>query len=203
MADAWINHPLILIGQTIDLLSLEETHFDILFESTADERIWKFYPYDCSDRNKFNSIYREAIMERENGNHYPFVILHRQTGRLIGSTSLYNIHPNDKNVEIGWTWLHPDYWGTDVNLESKLLLLKYCFDILKCVRVQLRANDLNFRSQKAIQKIGGKFEGILRKSKIKEDGTIRNVVYFSIIDEEWNFVQQDLIAQIEKKQKEK
>jgi RimJ/RimL family protein N-acetyltransferase len=201
MADAWLKYPIKLIGQTIDLLSLEEKDFDQLIESTCDKRIWEYYPIDGSDRNKFITHYAEALVEREKGNHYPFTILHKQTSKLIGSTSIYNIHPRDRNLEIGWTWIHPDFWGTDVNLECKLLLLTYCFDTLKCLRVQFRTNDLNHRSQRAIQKIGGKFEGILRKTKIRDDGTIRSSVYYSIIDEEWEFVRKDLKSQLDMKRK--
>lgn len=196
-----INHPVKLMGDTIDLLPLEKEHFDQLFESAMDKRIWEFFPFDGSDSNKFISHYTEALIEREKGNKYPFAVLHKQTGRLIGSTSLYDIHPNDRNLEIGWTWLHPDYWATDVNLECKLLLLTYCFDDLKCVRVQIRTNNLNFRSQRAIQKIGAKFEGILRKAKIRDDGTIISSFYYSIIDEEWEGVRQDLVSQLINKRK--
>ena len=187
------------MGDTIDLLPLEKEHFDRLFESAMDKRIWEFFPFDGSDSNKFISHYTEALIEREKENKYPFVVVHKQTGRLIGSTSLYDIHPNDRNLEIGWTWLHPNYWATDVNLECKLLLLTYCFDDLKCVRVQIRTNNLNLRSQRAIQKIGAKFEGILRKAKIRDDGTIISSFYYSFIDEEWEGVRQDLVSQLVKK----
>jgi len=203
MDEFWLMHPLKLIGQTIDLLSLEEKHFDLLFETAKDNRIWEYFPFDGSDRNKFISHYSEAFLEREKGKHYPFIIFQKQINKIIGSTSLYNIHLKDRNLEIGWTWLHPDYWATAVNFECKLLLLTYCFDTLNCVRVQFRTNDLNFRSQKAIQKIGAKFEGILRKSKIRDDGTIRSSVYYSIIDDEWEKVRQDLLFQLNRRREHK
>ena len=199
MAENWIKYPARFVGVTIDLLSLEKSHFDQLFESAIDKRTWEFYPIDCSDRHTFIAHYTEILAKREKENHYPFAILNRKTNKFIGSTSLYDIHPKDRNLEIGWTWLHPHYWGTDVNLECKLLLLTYCFDILKCIRVQLRTNDLNLRSQKAIQKMGGKFEGILRKNKIREDGSIRNSVCYSIIDDEWENVRQNLLFELDKK----
>lgn len=199
MLETWLQHPLKLTGQTIDLLSLEEMHFDPLFQKAKDKKIWEFFPFDGSDKNKFISHYIEALSEREKGNHYPFIILHKKTNNIIGSTSLYNIHLKDRNLEIGWTWVHPDYWATEVNLECKYLLLIYCFDNLKCVRVQFRTNNLNLRSQKAIRKIGAKFEGILRKSKIRDDGTIRDSVYYSIIDEEWEKVRDELLSQIKSK----
>ena len=196
MDETRLTHPLKLNGQTIDIRPLEESHFDLLSETAKDKRIWEYFPFDGSDINRLLLHYNDMLTEREKGNHYPLIILHKQTGKIIGSTSLYNIHLKDRNLEIGWTWLHPDYWATDVNLECKYLLLSYCFDTLKYVRVQFRTNDLNLRSQKAIQKIGAKFEGILRKNKIRDDGTIRSSFYYSIIDEEWEKVRQDLLFQL-------
>ena len=90
-----------------------------------------------------------------------------------------------KKLEIGSTWLHPDYWGTEINFECKLLLLTYCFEALHTIRVQLKTDENNIRSRKAIQKIGGQFEGIFRNDMIRDNNTKRNSAYFSIIDEEW------------------
>jgi RimJ/RimL family protein N-acetyltransferase len=194
-SQTWLTHPMKLTGQTIDLLSLEKEHLDSLYELAKDKRIWEYFPFDGSDRNRFNLHYTGVLSEREKGNHYPFIIFNKQTNQIIGSTSLYDIHLKDRNLEIGWTWLHPDYWATNVNPECKYLLLTYCFDHLKCVRVQFRTNTLNFRSQKAIEKIGAKHEGILRNNKIRDDGTIRSSVYYSIIEEEWEDVQHGLLSQ--------
>ena len=90
-----------------------------------------------------------------------------------------------KKLEIGSTWLHPDYWATAINPECKLLLLTYCFEVLQAVRVQLKTDEKNMRSRKAIEKIGGQFEGILRNDMIRDNYTKRNSAYFSIIDDEW------------------
>ena len=116
----------------------------------------------------------------------PFVIIHKQDGKIIGSTRLMHIDPPHRKLEIGWTWLHPDYWATAVNLECKLLLLSFCFETLQAVRVQLRTDERNIRSRKAIAKIGGKYEGILRHDLIRDNGTFRNSAYFSLIHTEWS-----------------
>ena len=100
----------------------------------------------------------------------------------------------------GWTWITKEFWGTTVNLESKLLLLTYCFETLKTNRVQLKTKDNNFRSRKAIEKIGGLFEGILRKDKIQQDGSTRNAAYYSILDNEWNTAKVKIETQIKEKQ---
>ncbi|MBO9201286.1 MULTISPECIES: GNAT family N-acetyltransferase [Niastella] len=181
----WIQHPVILKGTTVDLLPLEEGLLEQLYIAAADPEIWKLVPFDCSEREMFYKAYTVALSEREKGTQYPFVILHKPTNRLIGSTRFFEIYPDDKKLEIGWTWIGREFWGTTVNFECKLLLLTYCFEVLHANRVQLKTKDTNFRSRKAIEKIGGVFEGILRKDRIQGDGTTRNAAYYSILDDEW------------------
>ena len=131
------------------------------------------------------NIFKEAIAEREKGTQFPFVIFHKVQKKLIGSTRLMSIEQPHRKLEIGWTWLHPDYWATEINLECKLQLLTFCFEQLKAVRVWLRTDENNIRSRKAIAKIGGTFEGIFRHDWIRDNGTLRNTVYFSILATEW------------------
>jgi RimJ/RimL family protein N-acetyltransferase len=125
--------------------------------------------------------------------------VYKQTGKIIGSTRFMDIQSRHKKLEIGWTWLHPDYWATAVNPECKLLLLDYCFETLRTSRVQLKTDENNLRSRKAIEKIGGHFEGILRNDMIKENGIKRNSASFSIIEEEWPVTRVRLIRLLEKK----
>jgi len=149
----------------------------------------------------FDKIYNTALEEREKGNHYPFVIQHKQTQKLIGSTRFLDIQPKDKKLEIGFTWITKPYWGTAINFECKLLLMAFCFEVLKANRVQLKTDERNIRSRTAIQKIGGKFEGIFRKDRILDNGFIRNSVYFSILDTEWPEVKKKIVTQIEERMK--
>jgi RimJ/RimL family protein N-acetyltransferase len=192
----WIKHPTELEGKFVKLIPLDESHFEELYELGKEPKIWEFLPVDCSEKRKFIKTYREALEERKKGNHYPFVILNKKTGKFIGSTRLFDIHSKDRKLEIGWTWLHPDFWATGLNYECKLLLLTFCFENLKTIRVQLKTSDTNLRSRKAIEKIGGKFEGILRKDRIRDDGTSRNAAYYSIIDEEWTTVKKNLTDKV-------
>ena len=197
MIGEWIKHPIILKGESVDLIPLEKAHFDELFIAASDKKLWENIPIDCSTRATLNTVYTNALEEREKGSHYPFVIYHKQEKQLIGSTRLFEIYPKDKKLEIGWTWIVQKYWATEVNLECKLLLLKYCFDVLNARRVQLKTDEKNIRSRKAIEKIGGKFEGILRKDKIKENGISRNAAYYSILDDEWEGIRKNLQVQID------
>ena len=196
--DNWIKHPTILRGQLVDLLPLDKSDFHELSSLARDKRIWEFQAPECYDTEVFIKTYTEALLERGKGNHYPFIIFHKQEKKLIGSTRLFDIHPQHRKLEIGWTWLHPDYWATAINLECKLLLLTFCFNTLKAIRIQLKTSDNNLRSRKAIEKIGGQFEGVLRKDRIRSDGTIRSSAYYSILDNEWENVKQNLSQRLEK-----
>lgn len=181
----WIQHPVSLLGKTVSLLPLDESYFETLISLSKDQRIWQHYAIDGSNRQKLKSSLEMALSERENGKQYPFVITLKKENQTVGSTRFLDIQPIHKKIEIGWTWLYPDYWGTSINLECKLLLLTYCFEELEAKRMQLKTDENNIRSRKAIEKIGGVFEGILRNDMIRDNGTNRNSAYYSIIDSEW------------------
>ena len=201
MTESWIQHPTILNGETVELVPLEKSHFEELYAAASDKKLWELIPVDCSKLETFNTVYNAALLEREKGNQYPFVILHKKTKEIIGSTRYFEIFPADKKLEIGWTWIISKYWATEVNFECKLLLMEHCFEILKARRVQLKTDQNNIRSRKAIEKIGGQFEGILRKDRIKENGDSRSAAYYSILDDEWETVKQKIISQLNARKK--
>lgn len=190
----WINQSTILKGKVIDLIPLKEEHFTELEKLSKDKRIWEYYIFDGTDPVKFSEALNSAIREKEKGVQFPFVTYHKAENRIIGSTRFLDIQPNHKKLEIGWTWLLPEYWGTVINLECKLLLLTFCFEQLQTVRVQLKTDENNIRSRRAIEKIGGKFEGILRNEQLRDNGTNRNSALYSILDSEWNEAKAKLIA---------
>lgn len=181
----WIPHPTTLTGTLVELIPLEENHFEELHLAASDKRIWEFYPGDWSEPVKFRKIYESSLSLREKGMEYPFVIIHKETGSIIGSTRFLDISKYDKRLEIGGTWLKPEYWATAINFDCKLALLTFCFETLGANRVQLKTQHNNKRSWKAIEKIGGTYEGILRQHMLKDDGSYRSSAYFSILREEW------------------
>jgi RimJ/RimL family protein N-acetyltransferase len=199
MAENWIKHPTILKGQLVDLIPLEKEQFDELRVAAANKELWQFIPTDGSIPEAFDKLYNTALDEREKGNHYPFVIQHKQTKKLIGSTRFLDIQPKDKKLEIGFTWIVKEYWGTAINFECKLLLMTFCFEVLKTNRVQIKTDERNIRSRTAIQKVGGKFEGILRKDRVLDNGFIRNSAYFSVIDTEWQEAKKMIMEQMEER----
>jgi RimJ/RimL family protein N-acetyltransferase len=117
------------------------------------------------------------------------------TGRAIGSTRLLDLRPADRQVEIGSTFLARGFWRTPANTESKLLFLTYCFETLGCVRVALKTDGRNVRSQEAIARLGAVREGVLRKH-MNVRGYQRDTVYFSILDHEWPAVRARLQARL-------
>ncbi|MBK8171579.1 MAG: GNAT family N-acetyltransferase [Sandaracinaceae bacterium] len=183
--NTWIPHPTTLHGQLVDLLPLEENLFDELHAAASDKRIWEFYTGDWSERETFNRVYDATLKQRDKGLEYPFVIRLQRTGKIIGATRLMEIGAYEKRLEIGGTWLLPEYWATAINPDCKLALLTFCFEKLGAKRVQLKTQHDNVRSRKAIEKIGGVFEGVIRKHILKDDGTYRSSAYFSLLDDEW------------------
>lgn len=181
----WIQQPETLSGENILLQELATAHLGELRDLAADATIWRYYPFDCSQTAVFSREFDKALQEKEKGNQFPFVIFSKSENKLIGSTRLLYLQPAHRKLEIGWTWLHPDYWHTPVNGEAKSLLLAHCFDRMKAVRVQLKTDENNIRSRKAIEKTGARFEGILRNDMIRDDGSYRNSAYYSIIEGEW------------------
>ena len=117
------------------------------------------------------------------------------TGRAIGSTRLLDVRPADRQVEIGSTFLGRDYWRAPANTESKYLFLRHCFESLGCVRVALKTDGRNLRSQEAIARLGAVREGVLRRH-MRIKNYQRDTVYFSILDDEWPAVKARLEARL-------
>lgn len=121
-----------------------------------------------------------------------FAIVRRSDDRAVGVTSYMDIRPTDRGLEIGGTWLTPEVWRTALNTECKYLLLCHAFETLGCLRVQLKTDLRNVRSQRAIERLGAVKEGILRKHMVIHDGYVRDTVMYSIVDTEWPDVKKRL-----------
>lgn len=181
----WITYPTSLSGEIVDLIPLEKEHFPELISLSKEEKIWQFYVFDGANTEVLTTVLNQALLEREKGTQFPFVVYHKAHKKIIGSTRLMDIQAQHKKLEIGATWIHPKYWGTSVNLYCKLMLLQFCFEQLQAIRILIKTDANNTRSRKAIEKLGAYFEGILRKDMIRHNGIIRSTAYYSIIDQEW------------------
>ncbi|MFD2445645.1 GNAT family N-acetyltransferase [Bacillus sp. CGMCC 1.16607] len=187
-----------LIGNTVKLIPMEESHVSDLWEAAKPEEIWAFTAGKIRSLGTARKVVESAIADREQGISYPFVIQEQDTNRMIGSTRFLDISPTHKSVEIGWTWYHPSVWRTRVNTECKFLLLQHAFETWDLNRVQLKTDLRNIRSQKAIERIGGVKEGVFRKDRIIDDGYIRDTVFYSILKEEWPEVKAQLLIKLQK-----
>lgn len=178
--------PIILEGKHVRLEPMTETHIPALTKIGAGQDFWDFMVYgNMEDENDMRGWVREILARAERGTDLPFAAIHLESGRVAGATRYLNIMPNDRGLEVGGTWYGLDFQRTAVNTECKYLLLTHAFETLGCIRVQIKTDSLNLRSQKAIERIGGVKEGVLRNHMILPDGRIRHSVYYSIIDSEW------------------
>ncbi len=137
-----------------------------------------------------------ALAEQLAGTRCPFAIVDPATGIAVGSTSLFDIRPPERAVEIGFTWLAPAHQRTPMNTAAKLLLLTHCFETLGAERVQLKTDARNLVSQRAIARLGATREGVLRKHQKLPDGFVRDTVVYSILPEEWPTIKGRLIARL-------
>ncbi|MDL4839438.1 GNAT family N-acetyltransferase [Aquibacillus rhizosphaerae] len=181
-----------LVGEKVRIVPMERCHIQGLYENGNEKMIWSHLPKTIHTENDMKSFVEEALRNKNSGKEFPFVVLLRDNNSIVGSTRFLDISHLNKSLEIGWTWYSPSVWGTHINIECKYVLLKYCFETLKLIRVQLKTDERNVRSQKAIEKIGGVKEGILRNHMIREDGTFRNSVYYSVIQNDWELVKNRL-----------
>lgn len=198
--NTWINLPIQLDGEKLKLLPLNEEYFDELIAVSKHPLIWTYMPVNGTQPALLRNALNEALQKRDKGEQYPFVVVNKATGKLIGSTRFLQINPEHRNLEIGYTWYLPDYWGKGYNEECKWLLLKYCFEVLNTVRVQLIAWDKNLRSRQAIERIGATFEGIQRNVIIR-NGEKRSIAYYSILDEDWKMVEPKLKKMMTERQR--
>jgi len=178
--------PIILQGKYVRLEPMTEEHAPALAEIGVGQSFWDFMVYgEIKTVDDMSNWVLDILSRAEKGTDLPFVAIHLASGRMAGATRYLNIMPNDRGLEVGGTWYGPEFQRTPVNTECKYLLFRHAFETLGCIRVQLKTDLRNERSQKAIERIGAVKEGVLRNHMILPDGHYRNSVYYSILDSEW------------------
>jgi RimJ/RimL family protein N-acetyltransferase len=181
--------PVVLQGQRVRLEPLTGEHAPDLFQVAQDEEIWRFMPAPTPRRvEDVRAWIDNALARQARGEMLPFAVIDVASGRAIGSTRYLDISPHDRHVEVGWTWYGRDYWRTAVNTECKYLLFRHAFEALGSIRVALKTDLRNERSQRAIERLGAVREGVLRRVVIMHDGYQRSSVYYSVLDDEWGNV---------------
>lgn len=184
--------PVILEGDFVRLEPLSVTHLDQLCQVGLDEELWRWIPTQITNREEMQNYIETALDEQNRGISLPFATIEKSTNKAIGSTRFGNIAVKDRRVEIGWTWIAKDWQRSYVNTEAKLLLLTHAFENWKCNRVEFKTDALNEKSRNAIMRLGAKQEGIFRQHVVCQSGRLRDSVYFSILDTEWEQVKKNL-----------
>lgn len=194
-----IREPIILIGETVELKPLMPEHVPALFDiarSYPEEFALTSTPVTEAQRDAY---FARAFREREAGLAYPFVMLEPASQAVIGTTRYAEIRWQHRNCELGYTWFHPRYFGSAVNVESKFLLLQHAFETLQFLRVQLNTDVRNLRSQRAIEALGATYEGTLRRHQVTKDGYVRDTKVYAIVDCDWPAVKARLLARLAQK----
>jgi RimJ/RimL family protein N-acetyltransferase len=192
--------PEVLEGNHVKLIPLVMGHAEELWVSARNEDLWEHYTFRKMESfDKFKDFLSGSLKEADSGKGFTFTIINKATGKMVGGTSFLDIQSASRSLEIGRTWLTKELHGTGFNAECKFLLLRYCFEELKLIRVFFKTDSNNLRSQKAMEKIGAKYEGTLRNHMIREDGTFRHSAYYSIIESEWEEVKLILRVQSERR----
>ena len=191
--------PVVLTGKHVRLEPMTENHASGLAQIGAGQTFWDFMVYgNVNTVDDMRNWVLDLLSRAEKGTDLPFVAIHLASGRVAGATRYLNIMPNDRGLEIGGTWYGLEFQRTPVNTECKYLLLRHAFETLGCIRVQLKTDLRNERSQKAIERIGAVKEGVLRNHMILPDGRYRHSVFYSILDTEWPGVKKRLEEMIER-----
>lgn len=181
-----------LQGSLVTLRPLLKTDAPLLIDAAEDGELWSLPFTIVPSADTVDSYIQKALKGQADGTVIPFAVTLSSNQRVIGSTRLWKIDRENRKLEIGHTWYSQSWQKTAANTESKLLLLQYAFEQLKCVRVQFTTDVLNERSQAAILRIGAIQESIIRNERIMPDGRKRTSIRYSIIDDEWPQVQSNL-----------
>jgi RimJ/RimL family protein N-acetyltransferase len=189
------QHPPTLENNRVLLKPLSEEDFGGLCAVGLEPSLWTISTNSITTKEDLYRYLNAAIRQREDGQSLPFTIIDKQRNQIAGCTRYGNISFENKRLEIGWTWLGIEFQKTGLNRACKYELLKYAFETLHMVRVELKADVLNLKSREAMRKIGATEEGILRKHIVTESGRIRDTVYYSILADEWETIKKTRFAQ--------
>jgi N-acetyltransferase len=174
-----------LKGERVRLEPLSERHLEDLSRSGSDAEIWKWLPREHHGPGAMASFVDSAVLQFRRSAAVPFATIDIASAKAVGSTRFHYVEPEQRRLEIGFTWIAPEFQRSYVNTETKFLQLWYAFEILKCRRVEFKADADNLKSRTAILRLGAKEEGYFRKHMLYPDGRNRDSVYYSIIDDEW------------------
>ncbi len=185
--------PIALSMRSVRLEPLNLGHEDGLRAAAQDGELWKLRITSVPEPENTRAYIETALKMREEGTRFAFAVIDEATGKVLGSTSYHDILPAVKRVEIGYTWYAKSVQRSHVNTTAKLLLLTHAFEALGCNVVGWRTDNFNFASQRAIERLGAKKDGVIRGHALRRDGTIRDTVMYSLTSGEWPEVKAQLL----------
>lgn len=177
--------PVEICGHGVRLVPLALSHTEGLQAAAADGELWRLRVTSVPERENTAAYIQDAVNGQANGTMLPFAVLDADTGHVMGCTRYHDILPEVARLEIGYTWYAARYQRTHVNTACKLLLLGHAFDTLGAAVVGWRTDNFNFASQKAIERLGARKDGVLRHHALRRDGTVRDTVMYSLTAGEW------------------
>ena len=184
--------PVTLEMNGIRLEPMTVEHHDALEAVAADGRLWELWFTSVPEPGGMQAYIAAALKGQKDGHMLPWVVCELSSGAIVGTTRYHDIVSSIDRVEIGYTWYAQSRQRTHVNTTCKLLLLRHAFELLHCKVVGLRTDNFNFRSQRAIEGIGAKRDGVIRHHAARKDGTVRDSVMYSILAAEWSDVRRHL-----------
>jgi len=184
--------PATLEGHGVRLEPLEVSHLEGLMAAAKDGRLWELWFTSVPEPEQTRAYIDTAVKGQRDGHMLPWAVRELKTGAIVGSTRYHDIVPSADRVEIGWTWYAKRVQRTHINTACKLLLFGHAFETLQCKVVGLRTDNFNFRSQRAIEALGAKKDGVIRHHWPRRDGTVRDTVIYSVLASEWPDVKRHL-----------
>ncbi|MBI1765384.1 MAG: GNAT family N-acetyltransferase [Acidobacteria bacterium] len=189
-------HPVTLEGYGVRLEPLTDEHHEGLVGAAADGKLWELWFTSVPEPEQARGYIAHALAGQRDGQMLPWIVRELTSGAIIGSTRYHDIVAALDRVEIGYTWYGNRWQRSHVNTSCKLLLLTHAFDTLGCKVVGLRTDNFNFASQRAIEALGAKKDGVLRHHAARRDGTVRDSVMYSILASEWPAVKRHLESRL-------
>ncbi|TNF51908.1 MAG: N-acetyltransferase [Burkholderiales bacterium] len=177
--------PVVLRDHGVRLEPLSTAHEDGLRAAAADGELWKIRVTSVPEPENTRAYIETALQMRAEGHRLAFAVIDEPSGRVVGSTSYHDVLPAVRRVEIGYTWYARSVQRSHINTTCKLLMMGHAFDALDCAVVGWRTDNFNFASQRAIERLGAKKDGVIRGHALRRDGTVRDTVMYSMSAGEW------------------
>ena len=188
--------PIKLEGHGVGLEPMHASHAPALREAASDGQLWELWFTAVPDPDKVDAYINTALEGQRAGHMLPWIVRELTSGKVVGSTRYHDIVAPIDRVEIGYTWYSRSWQRTHVNTACKLLLFQHGFETLGCAVVGLRTDNFNFASQRAIERLGAKKDGVIRHHQARRDGSARDSVMYSVLAADWPDVKRHLMLRL-------